>query len=653
MRRRLMCLCSVVLLVACGGGGGGGRSDTGASAPTTGEDPVVDRLSVADVKMVLAQGIDQAKALGVDATIAVVDRVGNVLAVHRMAARSSKLTISSTFPNTVDTGLDGLELPAGAAGDALGAIAKAVTGAYLSSEGNAFSTRTANQIIQENLNPGENDQPAGPLYGVQFSQLACSDFTRAFNGVKPDAGPHRSPLGLAADPGGFPLYKAGTPVGGVGVIADGRYTLDKNIQDFDRDVDEQIALAATFNFAAPVDRRADSLTVEGKTLRFSDVVFEDLTVSPEQAPEYDSLIGVGELIAVTGYSAAKIFAGTVFGETESGIRAATDSFKDVDAFIFVDENGRNRYPPKGGTDDALLESGALTAGEVRQILTSALVIAERTRANIRRPLGTYGRVTVTVVDSQGHILGMVRNRDAPVFGSDVSIQKARTTTLLSSPDAASFLRGISEPARYIDNNFDVKEEVEIGTYADRAQAFIGPEALTDGIALTVRAISNLHRPFYPDGKMGAPSGPFSKEFSAGEWSPFSTGLQLDISFNKILQHAAFAATGGGEDVGDTCIETEGERLANGLQIFASSVPVYRGSELVGGVGVAGDAPDQDEMMAFLGVHEAGLVLNGSLNNAPPEMRADTLKPMDIRLRYVQCPQSPFRDSDEQNVCAGK
>ena len=153
--------------------------------------------------------------------------------------------------------------------------------------------------------------------------------------------------------------------------------------------------------------------------------------------------------------------------------------------------------------------------------------------------------------------------------------------------------------------------------------------------------------------MGAPSGPFSKEFSAGEWSPFSTGLQLDISFNKILQHAAFAATGEGEDVGDTCIETEGERLANGLQIFASSVPVYRGAELVGGVGVAGDAPDQDEMMAFLGVHEAGLVLNGSLNNAPPEMRADTLKPMDIRLRYVQCPQSPFRDSDEQNVCAGK
>lgn len=653
-------LCSIVVitvvLTACGGGGSGGGvgASPAAAEAEAGEEEIAVRLSVADVKTVLAQAIDQARALGVDATIAVVDRVGNVLAVHRMAASSADVTISSTFPNTVNTGLDGVVLPAGTDGDALGAIAKAVTGAYLSSEGNAFSTRTASQIIQQNLNPGETNQPSGPLYGVQFSQLACSDFTRAFNGVKPDPGPHRSPLGLAADPGGFPLYKAGTTVGGVGVIADGRYSLDLKIQNFDRDIDEQIALAATFSYAAPTDRRADRLTVEGKTLRFSDVDFGDLPVSPEQAPGYDSIVNAGGLIAVNGYSLAKIFAGTVFGEPESGIVAATDSFRNQDAFIFVDENGRNRYPPIAGSDSASLASGSLSAAEVRQLLTSALIIAERTRANIRRPLGTFGRVTITVVDTLGNILGMVRNRDAPVFGSDVSLQKARTTTLLSSTDAADYLRNISEPAKYVENDLTtVKEEVPISVYVDRAQAFVGPEFLTDGTALTVRAISNLHRPFFPDGIEGTSSGPFNKEISTGEWSIFSTGLQLDLSFNKILQHALFAAASLGEDVGDTCIETGGIRLANGLQIFASSVPVYRGNELVGGVGVAGDAPDQDEMMAFLGVHEAGLVLNGSLNNAPSEMRADRLKPRGTRLRYVQCPQSPFRDSDEQQVCAGK
>jgi uncharacterized protein GlcG (DUF336 family) len=640
------------ILTACGGGGGSGPGP-GESSAAAEEEPVVARLSVADVKTVLAQAIDQARALGVDATIAVVDRVGNVLAVHRMAAVSDSVTISSTFPNTVNTGLDGLVLPAETNGDALAAIAKAVTGAYLSSQGNAFSTRTASQIIQQNLNPGETNQPSGPLFGVQFSQLACSDFTRSFNGVMPDGGPHRSPLGLAADPGGFPLYKAGTPVGGVGVIADGRYTLDMKITDFDRDVDEEIALAATFNYAAPTDRRADRLTVEGKTLRFSDVDFGDLRVSPGQAPDYDNLVNAGGLVAVTGYSMAKIFAGTVFGDPESGIRAATDSFKEQDAFIFVDEADRNRYPPIAGTDGALLEGGALSAEEVRQLLTSALIIAERTRANIRRPLGTFGRVTITVVDTQGHILGMVRNRDAPVFGSDVSLQKARTTTLLSSTDAADYLVDIGNTI-YLENDFvTVKEKVPIRTYVERAQAFVSPEFLTDGTALTVRATSNLHRPFFPDGIAGTPSGPFSKEFSAGEWSVFSTGLQLDLSYNKIVQHALYAAGADFDDVGDTCIETDGIRLANGLQIFASSVPVYRGNELVGGVGVAGDAPDQDEMMAFLGVHEAGLVLDSGIGNAPSEIRADRLQPKGTRLRYVQCPQSPFRDSDEQQVCAGK
>ena len=164
--------------------------------------------------------------------------------------------------------------------DHAAAIAKAVTGAYLSSEGNAFSSRTASQIVQEHFNPREQFQPAGPLFGVQFSQLACSDLVRAFDGVGPSAGPQRSPLGLSADPGGFPLYKSGTVVGGVGVIADGFYTIDKDIADNDDDVDEAVGYAATFGFSAPVDRRGDRITADGKTLRFSDVDFDQLRANP-------------------------------------------------------------------------------------------------------------------------------------------------------------------------------------------------------------------------------------------------------------------------------------------------------------------------------------------------------------------------------------
>ena len=234
-------LSACMILAGCGGGSGSDPLDQERNQIT----PVIDCdgrcvdgasfLSVAEVKRVVAQAVHQANALSVNATIAVVDRVGNVLAVYRMGPFGGAVEITSTVPNSVRSGLDGVVLPQGRDGDALAAIAKAITGAYLSSEGNAFSTRTASQIIQENFNPRETDQPAGPLYGVQFSQLPCSDFAQRFLGAGVTVGPHRSPLGLAADPGGFPLYKAGTPIGGIGVISDGVYSLDKNVQDQDVD----------------------------------------------------------------------------------------------------------------------------------------------------------------------------------------------------------------------------------------------------------------------------------------------------------------------------------------------------------------------------------------------------------------------------------
>ena len=84
-------------------------------------------------------------------------------------------------------------------------IAKAITGAYLSSGGNAFTTRTASQIIQENYNPLSSGLEGGPLFGVQFSQLPCSDLSVRFatnntdnpGVVDPTIGPKRSPLGFA------------------------------------------------------------------------------------------------------------------------------------------------------------------------------------------------------------------------------------------------------------------------------------------------------------------------------------------------------------------------------------------------------------------------------------------------------------------------
>ena len=656
MIRQLICILGVTLVAACGGGGGGGGGSTAGSSPDTAPDnaPCEGQCATAssfltedDVRRVLAQAVHQAEALGAAATIAVVDRVGNVLAVYRMAGvdDSNDVELATDFPVQVTSGLEGVILPVAVGGDALAAITKAITGAYLSSEGNAFTTRTANQIVQEHFNPGERNQPAGPLFGVQFSQLACSDFI--LGGAALGVGPRRSPLGLAADPGGFPLYKNGTPVGGVGVIADGRYSIDKNLLDSDVDLDEQIALAATFGFIAPPERRAERITVEGKVFRFSDVGLSDLPVDPVQAPDFASIAGAGELLAVRGYSSAEIRRGMAFGQPESGVRPATD-FPDLDAFIFVDGDNNNRYPPRAGTDGA----EAFTAEEVRQLLASAIGIANRARAQIRRPLGTPARVTVAVVDSRGAILGMLRTRDGPVFGADVSLQKARTAVLFSSRDAADFLRGITTPAQYLNPDLSPAATVNIGDYVDAAQLFIGPQALTDGTAFSDRAGGNLSRPFYPDGIIGNPHGPFSKSYD-GEWSVFSSGLQLDLAFNNIIAHIAFVAGLSDTDVGANCAQSAQPRVANGLQIFPGSVPVYRGGTLIGGIGVSGDGIEQDDMISFLGVHEAGEALGGSINNAPPAIRADRLSPGGVRLRYIQCPQTPFINSDAQNVCAGK
>lgn len=646
------------LLTACGGGGSGG-SNVGTSpatddsaAPCIGQCATESTsLTVADVKQVLSQGIAQAEALGVDATIAVVDRVGNVLAIHRMAEQGAAVEISTTFPTTVTTGLEGVVLPAGTNAGALAAITKAVTGAYLSSEGNAFSSRTANQIVQEHFNPGEENQPAGPLFGVQFSQLACSDFVLSGATQGTSVGPQRSPLGLSADPGGFPLYKSGTPVGGVGVIADGRYTIDKNILNEDRDVDEQIALAATYNFAAPRDRRADRITVEGKTLRFTDVEFGNLAVAPEQAPNYDSLVGRGGLVDVQGYGGGSIVAGTAFGTAASGVRPDTSA--NVESFVFVDEDNNNRFPPMAGSDGDTLPVPPLSVDEVSTLLESALAVAARSRAQIRRPIGSSARVTVSVVDSRGAILGIVRTADAPVFGADVSLQKARTAALFSSTDAADFLRGITTPAVYLNPDLSPKAEVLIPTYVDQVQAFLGSDALTDGTAFSDRAGGNLSRPFYPDGIRGNPNGPLSKSFIDDEWSVFSTGLQLDLAINSIFTHVLFAAGATDQDVQPNCPDAAEPRVANGIQIFPGSVPIYRGDQLVGGIGVSGDGIDQDDMIAFLGLDEAGQQLGSSINNAPPEIRADRLTPMGERLRYIQCPQTPYIGSDQQNVCGGK
>ena len=91
--------------------------------------------------------------------------------------------------------------------------------------------------------------------------------------------------------------------------------------------------------------------------------------------------------------------------------------------------------------------------------------------------------------------------------------------------------------------------------------------------------------------------------------------------------------------------------ANGIQIFPGSVPIYKAGALAGAIGISGDGIDQDDMVAFLGLANAGAVLGTGIANAPG-VRADTIAVPGGQLRYVNCPVSPFLDTTATNVCNG-
>jgi uncharacterized protein GlcG (DUF336 family) len=215
-------------------------------------------------------------------------------------------------------------------------------------------------------------------------------------------------------------------------------------------------------------------------------------------------------------------------------------------------------------------------------------------------LGSNARVSIVVVDTEGRVLGVFRQLDAPLFGFDVSVQKARSAVFFSRADAASVLRGAG-----------------FGSYVDRAAA--DGLRLDGGIAFSDRALGFLHRPFFPDGIDNTAPGPFSRAIN--EWSIFNVGLQLDMIKTNLQ-----AAIGG---VSTPC--TSIPALPNGPQIFPGSVPLFKNGVLAGAIGVSGDGVDQDDIISAAG---------GNGYSPPAAMRSDQFFVRGVRLPFLKFPRSP-------------
>jgi uncharacterized protein GlcG (DUF336 family) len=517
-------------------------------------------LTVSDVQTIIAQAVSSAAALNQRVTVSVTDKEGNLLGTFVMTGAATNTLIRSV--GTAGQGLENFSVPSVAASHS-----KAGTAGLFSTSGNAFSTRTASFIIQEHFPPGVDNRPGGPLYGVQFSTLPCSDI--AIAGL---------PLGLSGDAGGLPLYKNGAAVGGVGIEGDGLYSVDRNPNDNDQPYEETIAVAATRGYESPILIRGDNILVEGIRLPFSNVA----------------------IVAVVPTIPFGSLPGSV---TSPVVSAPTSDFVPV-ILGGVGGQASSRFPTVGGI--------GLTVAETQQILAAAAQIANITRAGIRQPIGSNARVTVAVVDVNGTVAGIFRQLDAPVFGLDVSVQKARTAMFFTRADAATKL-----------------QTAGFGSYVTRASA--DGIALNGAVAYSDRAIGFMHRPFFPDGINASDSGPFST--AQADWSPFNVGLQLDLirtaltSPPMVCRSAAIQK----RTLLPPCPCTSIPEIPNGIQIFAGALPIYRNGTVIGAIGVSGDGIDQDDFIAAAGAN----------NFAPPaSLRSDNIFVRGVRLPFLKFPARP-------------
>lgn len=558
-----LCLCPLFCLSPAG------CSPVKADVPGVADPSLSERvqLSALDVQTIIAQAATEATQRGLPVTIAVVDHTGVVLGVLQMAGATT-----TTTPSGGGTGgLEGLVLDGSAAA---AAISKAGTGAFFGTQGNAFTTRTASSIVQEHFPPQVDPAPGGPLFGVQFSNLRCSDVDRGSGAYA--AAMANLPLGLSADPGGLPLYKDGVAVGGIGVEGDGSYTLDPGQPDTESTNEEAIAAAGTLGFSAPAAIRGDSILVVGFQFLFANA---EPPESQATTP-YETFAAAGTVITPPAAGAVSPFVARSLDDTQGTV-------PEVFATSF-----------KAGTSPS---QGGLTIEEVTGIINRAGAQADQTRAAIRLPIGTPARVTISVVDASGAILGIFRTLDAPIFGFDVSVQKARTAAFFSNASAGSDL-------------------TQAGFTDYVAAAAADGVALDGTVAFSTRAVGFLSQPIFPPGAI-APyeQGPLSKEL--GTWSVFNTGLQLDMYLDA-PGASLFAAS---------CTGTALPGLPNGITIFPGGFPLYKSGVLVGAIGISGDGVDQDDLISFVG--STGF-------EAPAEIRSDNVAVRGVTLPYARFPRHP-------------
>jgi uncharacterized protein GlcG (DUF336 family) len=538
------------------------------------------QLTAADVTTVINQAVLRAVKISPNSVIAVTDREGYVLGVWVVRG--------------------GAATP----GEIASAVSKAGTAGYLSSNQNAFTSRTAGYIVQQHFPVGVRNTSPGPLVGVGLSNLFVSDVNHFKKTdllvcpfppptpAAPSPGTFGTPIAftsLDGSPGGVPLYKNGELVGGIGVTGDGTpqpaipYVLTPPIPplapcilatlppspDIARaenpfvyisgsDPDEDVALSGQKGFAPDSSITANNVFVGGIRLPYV------ATVSKKKVKGVAIVTGNADpQFPIVGSPPPFPYPAATFGGVDGEIRQPIISDP-----LVAPISGQPR----------------LTAAEVASIIDFAARRVKITRAAIRLPIGSQMEVFITVVNNPDAdnvpptVLGAFRTGEATLFSWDVAVQKARTAVFYTRHDFLGF---------------------------------------GSNVAMSTRAVGFLAQRNYPPGIDGNASGPFLAE--QDKLSGFS-GIEPNVTFTATFDPSSPPLRTG--------IRAD---LPNGITIFPGGIPLYRNGVLIGAIGISGDGVDQDDIVAASGTHDF---------LAPDAIRADQFMFRGTRLPYVKFPRDP-------------
>ena len=335
----------------------------------------VQSLTAADVTALV-----QAAAQAADPNtmvIAVVDRSGNILGVYR---KPSALALA--------TGNFGAQVDANEL-----AVSLARTAAFFSNDQAPLSSRTVRFLSGIHFPPGIANTPSAPLYGIENTNRGCALSTNFIAGqaIPPARSIGGSAPGLgittgkadtddsdpaAVNPGGVPLFRNGSVVGGIGVAG-----VAPNVAEY------AAYVAATSNGFGPSPAPPGVVFIGGVALPFV----------AQTAPPAGSTAGTFTGGFVVGPAASP-------GDTPEGMLVA----------------------PVAGP------LGGLAASDVTTIINNSIATANTTRAVIRLPIGSSVRMAIAVADLDGAIIGLFRMVDATVFSVDVAATKARNMVYFSS-----------------------------------------------------------------------------------------------------------------------------------------------------------------------------------------------------------------------------